>query len=135
MAPLASPVLVLALDADVGQIATTVGVDHVANRLPRQPARSPSTWVDRDTDGKPVTYLGQAIKDPNGAVLTEFWNRSIHHVDSLDGSAPGPGPTGDAGLVGTRPGRCSGLRRLPYVLADNGVVLAGPGRPGRTRAR
>ena len=40
-----------------------------------------------------MTFLGQAIIDPNGLWLTEFWNRSIRHVYSLDGTAPGPGPT------------------------------------------
>ena len=60
--------------------------------VPHRPAGS-LNWVDRHVHGQPVTYLGQEIKDPNGLWLTEFWNRSLKHVDSLDGSAPGPGPT------------------------------------------
>ena len=38
-------------------------------------------WVDAHVHGQPVTYLGQAVIDPNGENLTEFWNRSIKHVD------------------------------------------------------
>ena len=37
-------------------------------------------WVDRATGGQPTLYLGQTIADPNGLLLTEFWNRSIKHV-------------------------------------------------------
>ncbi len=106
------------------EITTTVGVDHFANRF-RDHLAKPLTWVDRDTNGKPVTYLGQEIKDPNGPWLTEFWNRSIKHVDSLDGSAPGPGPTGTP-VVETPTGTLSGYADVPYVLADNGVVLQAP---------
>ena len=74
------------------EIGTTVGTTHFANlfrdNLPRK-----LDWIDARVGGGPVTYLGQAIIDPNGLLLTEFWNRSITRVASLDGSAPGPGPT------------------------------------------
>jgi hypothetical protein len=106
-----------------GQIAFTVGVDHVATgftgNLP-----APLNWVDRADGGQPATYLGQAIKDPNGENLTEFWNRSIHKVASLDGSAPGPGPSFTPSLV-SPDGRLAGLT-TPYVVADAGIRLAEP---------
>jgi hypothetical protein len=83
-------------------------------------------WVDHRVGSERVTYLGQQIQDPNGLLLTVFWNRSIRHVYSLDGKAPGPGPTGTPDFVapdGT-------LSRLPpdtkYVLTDNGVALQQP---------
>ena len=85
----------------------------------------PLDWVDQATHGRPVTYLGQEIKDPNGVWLTEFWNRSIKHVDSLDGSAPGPGPTASAGPA-RAPTERSPATTAPYVLADTGVVLQAP---------
>ena len=80
------------------EIATTAGVDKMANsfrgHLPAQ-----LTWVDHYSRGKPVTYLGQELKDNNGLWLTEFWNRSVHRIASLDnGQAPQPGP----GRTGSR---------------------------------
>ena len=91
----------LGLDAR-GEIANTVGIDNGRERLPRQPARPSSTGSTSPTTASRSTYLGQAIIDPNGEILTEFWNRSIKHVDSLDGTAPGPGPTSTPLLVRTR---------------------------------
>ena len=106
-----------------GQIAFTVGVDHVATGFTRN-LPEPLNWVDRADGGQPATYLGQAIKDPNGENLTEFWNRSIHKVASLDGSAPGPGPSFTPSLV-SPDGRLAGLT-TPYVVADAGIRLAEP---------
>jgi hypothetical protein len=103
------------------QIATTVGSDHYADQF-RQNLPTPLDWIDRDVHGQPVTYLGQEIKDPNGLFLTEFWNRQIKHVDSLDGSAPGPGPTYAPNIISSD-GRLDGLRGVQYVVADNGVRL------------
>jgi len=103
------------------EIATTVGTDDYAmrfrNNLPAQ-----LDWIDKRVHGAPVTYLGQEIKDPNGLFETEFWNRSIKHVDSLDGSAPGPGPTYAPNIISTD-GRLDGLDGVPYIVADNGVAL------------
>jgi hypothetical protein len=106
-----------------GQIAFTVGIDHVATDFTRN-LPSPLNWVDQADGGQPATYLGQAIKDPNGENLTEFWNRSIHKVGSLDGSAPGPGPSFTPSLV-SPDGRLSGLT-TSYVVADGGIRLAEP---------
>jgi hypothetical protein len=107
------------------EITTTRGFDGLANRL-RSHLHPQLDWVDRASKGEPVTYVGQLIKDPNGLLLTEFWNRSVKHVYSLDGSAPGPGPTGTPDVVAPD-GR---LSRIPpdtrFVLADNGVKLQAP---------
>jgi len=113
------------------EVTTTAGSVRQANafvaHLPKQ-----LDWVDRASGGKPVTYLGQQIRDPNGLWLTEFWNRSIDHVYSLDGSAPGPGPTLTPN-VDSRVGLLSSSTGDPYTLADSGVVLQAPvvatGRP------
>jgi hypothetical protein len=105
------------------EIATTVGTDDYAtqfrNHLPAQ-----LDWIDKRVHGASVTYLGQEIKDPNGLFETEFWNRSIKHVDSLDGSAPGPGPTYAPNILSTD-GRLDGLDNVPYVVSDNGIWLQG----------
>lgn len=84
----------------------------------------PLNWVDRATGGAAVTYLGQDIRDPNGIHLIEFWNRSIAQVDSLDGSAPGPGPVTTPDLV-QRDGTLRSAGEADYVLADNGIRLIG----------
>jgi hypothetical protein len=60
----------------------------VAANLPQQ-----LDWVDRAVPpGARVDYLGQSIGDPSDVLELEFWNRSVKHVWSLDGTAPGPGP-------------------------------------------
>ena len=59
---------------------------------------------------------------------TEFWNRSLRHVDSLDGSRPGPGPTGTPDIVSTDGTPLAHTGRQPYVLADSGVDAAGARR-------
>src|SRR5262249_40657017 len=100
------------------------GIDKLAttfhNNLPK-----PLDWVDQANRGTPTTYLGQAIKDGNGENLTEFWNRSITKVESLDGTAPGPGPTPSASLLSSD-GLLSNLEGAEYVLADSGVNLNAP---------
>jgi len=121
----AAVALVLALGWMVStEIAATVGIDKLAttfrNNLPK-----PLDWVDQANGRTPTVYLGQAVKDGNGENLTEFWNRSITKVESLDGSAPGPGPTPSASLL-RADGLLSSLDGARYVLADSGVNLNAP---------
>jgi hypothetical protein len=107
-----------------GEIAMTKGLDNGADQYRRNlPAQL--NWVDSASGGQPVTYLGQAILDPFGEQLTEFWNRSIKHVMSLDGTAPGPGPTATPNLANTG-GLLTNDPGTPYVLADQGVTLDAP---------
>ena len=71
----------------------------------------PFDWIDRATGGAPTLYLGQRLTDFNGIWQMEFWNRSLKHVWSTDGSAPGPGPTLSPDLVNARPARSRNRRR------------------------
>jgi hypothetical protein len=85
---------------------------------------APADWVDRATDGEPTLYLGQKISDENGLWLHEFWNRSIKQVWSLDGSAPGPGPTLTPNLT-SRTGTLANDPGYDYVLAERSIDLVG----------
>jgi len=106
-----------------GEVTSARGANQGANALVAH-LPQPLDWVDVDAHDQPVTYLGQSLGNDNGLWLTEFWNRSIKHVWSLDGTAPGPGPTLTPDLAAP-----DGVLRYdpgtPYVLADNGVHLAG----------
>jgi hypothetical protein len=85
----------------------------------------PTDWVDRVAKGAPTMYLGQNITDPNGIWGLEFWNRSIHYVWSLDGSAPGPGPTETPNIF-RLDGQLQQQRGvLKYVVADVGIDVVG----------
>jgi hypothetical protein len=130
----AATVLVFVLAWTVsGEIAMTVGIDKQANlylknllppAVPGQPTPS-LDWVDRATGGRPTTYIGQELISPFGLWLTEFWNRSIDHVDAIDTTAPGPGPHGRPGLQETN-GLLTDYSGDPYVLADFGLRFDDP---------
>jgi hypothetical protein len=94
----------------VGEISFGDGINDLGNRL-RSGVPNPPTWVDRSVErDASVFYLGQGIADPNPVLTTEFWNRRIEYVGSLDGTAPGPGPT---------------VPPLPY--REDGATLNDPG--------
>ena len=103
----------------VGANAFGVAINDLGNRV-RSAVPEPPTWIDEQTGGAPTLFLGQGIADPNPILTTEFWNRAVDHVGSLDETAPGPGPT-----VTPIPGRIDGA-----VANDPGVdfvVTHGPG--------
>jgi len=92
-----------------------------ASRLP-----APRNWVDQATGSAHVTFLGQALNlDPTPLWLAEFWNRSIDHVEAIDGTAPGPGPAAGPGLE-SPDGALRDYTGDPYTLAGPGVRLAAP---------
>jgi len=86
----------------------------------------PRVWVDDATDGGTVTMVGQQFRDNTGLYLTEFFNRAVTQVWSVDPRSPAPSPghgvTADLALPdGTmfpEPG-------TGYALAVNGVRLQG----------
>jgi hypothetical protein len=84
----------------------------------------PLDWLDSTVQGQPVLYLGQSISDQNGLQILEFWNRSIEHVWSLDGTAPAPTLSPDLAQTDGRlfPGAPPGVH---YVLAEPGVDVVG----------
>jgi hypothetical protein len=107
------------------EVYAAQGERHLSTQVEKNLAK-PFDWVDRATDGSSVVVLGQAISDPTGVQLTEFFNRSVKLVWSLDGSAikvGGPILTpdlqADDGTLTPTPG-------TEYVLALNGVELQAP---------
>ena len=87
----------------------------------------PYDWVDRATDGGSVVIVGQQITDPTGLWLTEFWNRSVKKVWSVDPAAPapGPGPTLTPDLA-RRDGTLAPSPGTGFALALNGIALQAP---------
>jgi hypothetical protein len=84
----------------------------------------PPDWIDRATGGEPVLYIGQGITDPNRLHLLEFWNRSLQHVWSLDGTARGPGPVLTPDLAGAD-GELWPDPGVSYVVADGAINVVG----------
>jgi hypothetical protein len=118
-----------------GQIAAaSYSNDASQSRITNYPR--PLDWLDRMTHGKPTLYLGQHLDSGSdiGVWLTEFWNRSLKYVWSVDGSAPGPGPVetpntaADGRLYPVPP------TAVDYALVEQGIDLDGTvvGRPPRT---
>jgi hypothetical protein len=85
----------------------------------------PLDWLDKLTHGQPTLYLGQNLNSGTdlGVWLTEFWNRSLKYVESVDGTAPGPGPTQTPNTA--KDGRLYPVPNVDYVLAEKGIVLDG----------
>lgn len=86
----------------------------------------PFDWIDRATGGAPTLYLGQRLTDYNGIWQMEFWNRSLEHIWSTDGSAPGPGPTLSPDLVDAATGEITQPpTAVEYVVVDPGIDIVG----------
>jgi hypothetical protein len=93
---------------------------RVETNLPK-----PNDWVDRAAGGGTVVMLGQRMSDnPLGVPSTEFWNRSIDKVWSVDGTGPGPGPTLTPDLQDVD-GTLWPDPHTDFVLATNGVQVVG----------
>ncbi len=87
-------------------------------------------WVDETVGDGSVTIVGQQHVDPTGIWLTEFFNRSVTQVWSVDptppfGAAPPPGPTLTADLA-QPDGTMAPEPGTDYALAVNGVLLQSP---------
>ena len=102
-----------------GARASHVFADDLLANLPQ-----PLDWVDRADHGRPAIYLGQHITDANAVYLTEFWNRSIVHVWSNDGTAPGPGPTLTPDIVKPN-GTLYPQPKEQYIVTDSGLEVVG----------
>jgi hypothetical protein len=87
----------------------------------------PPDWIQQNTHGAPTMYLGERINDPNPIWLTEFWNPAVQYVWSIDGTAPGPGPTETPDLQSADGALEQQRVRVKYVVLDSDVFdVAGP---------
>jgi hypothetical protein len=107
------------------EVYAAKGERHLSTQIASNFGR-PYDWVDQITGRKSVVVLGQAITDPTNIWETEFFNRSVKKMWSLDGSAikvGGPILTpdlkADDGTLTPSPG-------TQYALALNGIELAAP---------
>jgi hypothetical protein len=96
--------------------------DRFYSTLPRPP-----NWLDDMADGRSAVFLGQGIGDANPIYLLEFWNRSLDHVWSLDGSAPVVGTVVTPDL-GSPDGTLEPDPRAQLAVLFNGVEVR-PGGP------
>ena len=65
---------------------------NFANKLRSQPAGAARLGRPRDRTGsRSPTSARRITRTRTGCCSTEFWNRSLQHVYSLDGSRPAPG--------------------------------------------
>jgi hypothetical protein len=86
----------------------------------------PFDWIDQATHQAGTTFIGQNLSTAGlGVNLLEFWNRSVKHIWSLDGTAPGPGHSLTPDLR-DRYGTLSHDPGLQYVVATERVNLIGP---------
>jgi hypothetical protein len=119
-----------------GEISAAKYSNDFAKLVTRNYPR-PLPWLDQITGGQPAIYLGQNIDSgfALGIWLTEFWNKSLKQVWSIDGTAPGPGPVLTPDLVAVD-GRLAPDPGVRYVVAERGVdvdgtLVARPPKSGR----
>ena len=106
------------------EVYASIGEHDFSARVERNIPK-PNDWVDRAAGSGSVTMLGQHMSDnPLGVSSTEFWNRSIAKVWSVDGTGPGPGHTLTPDLLDAE-GTLWPNPRTDLVLASGGVEVVG----------
>jgi hypothetical protein len=94
---------------------------RVDDSLPR-----PYDWVDQATGEGSVVVIGQQIADPRGIWLTEFFNRGVKKIWSLDGTAEKAGAPILTPDLDSTDGVLTPSPETDYALALEGVELAAP---------
>ena len=123
--PAAAGIAVLLLGWNLtSEVYASIGEHDFSARIEANIPK-PNDWVDRAADGGSVVMLGQRMSDsPLGVASTEFWNRSIAKVWSVDGTGPGPGHTLTPDLQDID-GTLWPDPDTDFVLASNGVEVVG----------
>ncbi len=106
------------------EVYASIG-EHDFSALVERNIPKPNDWIDRAAGGGSVVMLGQHMSDdPLGVPTTEFWNRSIGKVWSVDGSGPGPGHTLTPDLQDVD-GTLWPNPESDFVVASGGVEVVG----------
>jgi hypothetical protein len=106
------------------EVYASIG-EHDFSALVQRNIPKPNDWIDRAAGGGSVVMLGQHMSDdPVGVPSTEFWNRSIGKIWSVDGSGPGPGPTLTPDLQDVD-GTLWPNPESDFVVASGGVEVVG----------
>jgi hypothetical protein len=105
------------------EVYAEIGEHDLSARVAEN-STQPFGWIDDVVGDDEVTVLAQQVTDATGIWTNEFWNRSIVQVWSVEGSAPGPGPTQTPDLANPD-GTLTPAPGTPYVLEVNGVDLQG----------
>ena len=108
-----------------GEISAAAASNDFSRQFLTRITRSAATGSTSRPGGSPTLYLGQRIVDPNNLWLTEFWNRSLKYIWSLDGTAPGPGPTVTPDLAGADGRLYPSPKGVVYAVTDPGVDVVG----------
>ncbi len=121
--PVAVAAAVLAWNV-AAEVYAAIGEHDFSSRVEANLPK-PRDWVDQAADGGTTVLLGQHLSDnPVGTASTEFWNRTIVKVWSVDGSGPGPGHTLTPDLQDVD-GTQWPNPETDFVLATNGVEVVG----------
>ena len=120
--PVALAVVVLGWNL-TAEVYAAIGEHDLSARVEANLPK-PNDWVDRAVGDGSVVFLGQRLSDNAGPNLTEFWNRSIEQVWSVDGTGPPPGHTLTPDLVDVD-GTLFPDPETDFVLAANGVDVVG----------
>ena len=132
--PVTIAVVVLAWNVTT-QVYAAIGEHDFSARVEANIPK-PNDWVDRAAGDGSVVMLGQRLSDnPLGVPTTEFWNRSIGKVWSVDGTGPGPGDTLTPDLAGRRRDALPRSRDRLRARDERGRGRRRAGRrePGRER--
>ena len=95
--------------------------EQFAQNLPK-----PYQWVDQATHGGSVVVIGQQITDATNIWLTEFFNKSLRKMWSLDGTAIQVGAPILTPDLNATDGTLSPPPDTDYALSINGVNLQAP---------
>ena len=118
----AAAVLVWGLTGEVYAASGERDLSEQVNRFTPQPL----DWVEKATGGGSVVVIGQAIQDPTGIQVTEFFNPSVRKVWSLDGTALSVGSPILTPDLQAADGTLTPNPETDYALAVNGVELQAP---------
>jgi hypothetical protein len=106
-----------------GEVAAANSSNSFAKTIVALP--SPHDWIDKANGRQSTLFVGQQLENSNAFWSIEFWNQSIQHVWTVDGSSVGLGQTWTPNFGGVD-GEVSGPRIADrWGVAPGNITLAG----------